>query len=296
MVAPHPVALALVLLALPAGAAEQDALGRRVHLSAPPTRIVSMAPEVTETLFALGLGQRVVGVSQYCNYPPAAARLPKVGGFVNPSLERILALRPDLVVGSRGNPRQIWHDLEQARVPSFAIDPATLPQVLTAIAQLGRLTGREPAAAALLATLRARLDRVDRAVARLRARPRVLLVYSLNPLWVAGSRTFPDDILRRAGGANAGAGLRGYGQYSMEKLIAASPDAILAIPMVGQTPAQAVARLRAAPGFSSLPCVRAGRVFSLDPDLVNRAGPRIADAVETVQRLLAPVASKINPR
>ena len=277
-------------LALAAPAPLRDALGRTVSLPAPPRRIVSLAPEVTETLFALGLGDRVVGVTQYCNYPPQVARLPKIGGFTNPSMERILSLRPDLVVGSRGNPRQVWQALERARVPAFAIDPATVAQVLTAISQLGALTWRQAQAAALVSSLQRQLQAVDRAVAGLPRRPRLLIVYSLAPLWVAGRDTFPDDILRRAGAANSAAALRGYAQWSMERALAARPQGMLVVPMVGQTPDQAVRQLRRAPAFADLPCVRAGHVYSLDPDLLNRAGPRIGEAVAALHRLVALLA------
>ncbi len=269
-----------------AAAPVKDALGRPVRLPGPPQRIVSMAPEVTETLFALGLGPRVVGVTQYCNYPPAVGKLPKIGGFTNPSLERILALRPDFVAGSRGNPREVWQGLDRGKIASFAIDPKTIAQVTAAIRQLGTVTWQEAKAATLVAGIERRLAAVDRQVKKLPRRPKLLVVYSLSPVWAAGAATFPDDIVRRAGGTNALA-MKGYGQCSLEQAMAGRPDAVVIIPMVGQTPAQAVASAKRAAGLSSLPCVRAGRVYSLDPDLVNRAGPRIAEAVEQMHRLVA---------
>lgn len=292
MAARRAVAICLFLALLPAAGwaasrAERDALGREVTLPAPPRRIVSLAPEVTEMLFALGLGPRVVGVTQYCNYPPSAKRLPKIGGFTNPSLERVLALRPDLAVGSRGNPRQVYQGLDRAHVPNFAVNPDTVDSSLAAIAQVGRLTDRTKEAGKLVASLKARLAMVGKEVMRQKRRPRILIVYSLSPLWVAGDKTFPDDILHRAGAANAVAGKESYLQLGIEAAVASRPDAILAIPMVGQTEADAVCKLRATPGLASLPCVKAGRVYSINADIVNRAGPRVVEAVERVHRIVA---------
>lgn len=268
-----------------------DALGQRVTVRAKPQRIVSLAPAMTETLFALGLGDRVVGVTEYCDYPPAARSKPKIGGIVNPSLERILAQQPDLVLGMRLNPKPLLAALIHAGVPAYAADPRNVEQVLETIEAVGALTGQREGAQRLTRSLRARLGAVQRASGT-SARPTVILLYSDQPLWVAGSGTFPDDVIRLAGGRNAASKVTGYKQYSVEALLAANPDVVFLTSMEG---GDDQARLRAflnRPSMRNLDAVKNRRVYLINADIVDRAAPRIVEGVSQMAQRLHPAAFK----
>lgn len=261
----------------------RDSLGQRVTLARPPGRIISLAPNLTEILFALGAGGRVVGVTGYCNYPPEALRLPKIGGMIDPSPEKILALQPDLVLGGRGNPPRVLQALRQAGITVVAIDPEqNIPAVLDAIELVGRLAGREPAARRLVAEMRRRIAAVE---ARVRpipiaGRPLTILQYGDNPIQAAGAGTFGDQVIRAAGGRNLVGDFKGYPQLSPELVIIRDPEVILV------TSRQRGQAISSRPGFSRVRAVRERRIYLLNEDIVSRPGPRIVDAVEQVYRLL----------
>jgi len=248
-------------------------------LAAPPRRIVSLSPGTTEMLFALGLGRFVVGDTVYCDYPAAARTVAKIGD-VNTSYEKVLALRPDLIVADAvANSRAITR-LKQLRQPVFAVRPASLAGVESSLRQLGARTGTEAQAAWVIAGmeskahLAARLASLDP-----RPRPRVLIVVQITPLWTAGAGTFLDDLVTRAGGINVGRSVPGYGAFSKERLLAQPPDVIL-----GDASVQAV--FRADPLFRRLPAVRQGRFYALPVDLTSRPGPRLAEGLLLMAKAL----------
>lgn len=286
-------AIAAVLLSLPAAASAlsaTDALGRRVALARPPQRIVSWAPNVTEILFALGLGDRVVGVTSYCNYPPQARKRAKIGTITDPSLEATLAVRPDLVIGSRLNPKPMFLALERAGVPSLAVDARSIGQTLHIIAAIGRITGANSAARRLCSRMRRRIDAVRRVTSALPAnrRPLTLVVYDLHPLWTCGAGTFAHEAIEIAGGRNVAADGKGYVTYSVEAVLKKRPQVILVTPMHAGDAEAARRRVLREPAWHSLPAVKNGRVYSVNQDTIDRAGPRIVDAVEQIARLLHP--------
>ncbi len=258
-----------------------DDRGVRVTLPAAPRRIVSLMPANTEILFALGLGGRVVGVTDYCDYPPEVRKLPKVGGM-NTSIEKVLALRPDLVVASASGNRKAIEALAAVRggrVPVFAIDPKTLPTLHAAIRAIGRVTGRADRAEALDQKLQARAAAVAARVKRQPTRPRVLFVLQAEPLWVVGSGNFMDELIAAAGGVNVARGAgQGYRPWTLERVVAANPDVIL-------TTMEGLDRFRGRPGWSAVKAVRSGAVHRLGYEAV-RPSPRLVDAIERVERLL----------
>ena len=267
----------------PSGA--RDALGNVVRLSAPPHRIVSWAPNATEILFALGLAHRVVGVTRYCDFPPEAKRKPKVGSIIAPSIERTLALRPDLVVAARLNDRRIIEAARRAKLQVFAIDPTSIEEVYGAILSLGRLTDTTQRAKWLVADMQRTIGAVHRRSVTLqrKRRPTVFFVYQLNPIWTAGRGTFPDEIVKLAGGENAAGGVRGFAALSSEAIIQVDPDVLLIATMDGGD----TSRILSHPALSKLAAVRKGRVYQVNPDILGRAGPRLAEAVDIVANILA---------
>jgi iron complex transport system substrate-binding protein len=260
----------------------KDDRGVAVRMASAPRRIVSLAPNLTEIVFLLGQEERLVGVTRYCNYPPQAALLPRVGGIVDPDVERIVAAAPDLVLCTTdGNPRERVRVLEEMGIPCFAAGPQNLDAVFETIEKIGEILGMPERGRREANALRARAERVSREKHSLS--PRVLLVVSTSPVIAAGKGTFLDEILRIAGGTNAAGSFSGrYPRLSVEDLIRAGPDVILVAAMSGvEDFSPDVTRWREVPAF------RERDVFSLDGDLVTRPGPRMVAALEKVDELLS---------
>ncbi len=255
-----------------------DALGRRVVVPGAPTRIVSVAPSVTEVLFALRLGPRVVGVSSADDYPRAeVAQKVRVGGVVL-DVERIVRLRPDLVLGVPSLQRAQLDQLIAARLPVVAVDARTLPEVYEQIRFVGRLTGTETEAARLVTSLRFREATVQRAIHG-RVTPRTYVEIWGEPLIAAGGGTFIDDLIRRAGGVNVFAGLRGFPQVGAESVIRANPEVIVLTHAQGRS-------LARRPGWQAIAAVKNSRVAQVDGSLLSRPGPRAVAGLEVLARII----------
>jgi len=284
---------ALVLAAAaPRGAAQTrtitDDAGNVLSLGDPPRRIVSLAPNITEILFALGLGDRVVGVTRYCDYPPEAAAKEKIGGFIDPSVEKIRALDPDLVVAFRGNPWEALNRLKSLGVRTFVLDIGErLAAVPETIAKIGRVTGREDEARALIAGL-AEKERIARAaLARTPVRPRVYLNLSGKALMTCGRSSFLHDLIEQAGGVNVAASVpKTWSAYSREQLIRDDPDVVIILSPSAAEFAATRDWFVGLPGFGLLRAVRAGRVRALDENAASRIGPRLYDAFADLFRLI----------
>ncbi len=244
-----------------------------------------MTPALTEILFALGLGDRLVGVTTYCDWPPEARRIPKVGGYVNPSVEGILALRPDLVLvtPAAGN-RDGALAVRRAGVRLEVVEADSVAGTYAAIERVAALCGVPDRGRDLAASLRAR---VEAALSRVRGLPRVrtLFCLELDPLVAAGPGTLPAEILDLAGGENVAVEGR-YPRLGIETVLAAAPEVILAARMDAQAPASSEAAARYWRRWPSIPAVRDGRVFTIDATVALRPGPRVAEAVELVAGIL----------
>jgi iron complex transport system substrate-binding protein len=265
-----------------------DTLGRAVRVDRRPGRIVSLAPAVTETLFALGAGPRVVAVTTMDNYPPEVRRLPKVGGFSPETIstEGILAAKPDLVLAGGRFQEPIVRALAKLGVTAAVIDPSTLEAVQEAITQVGLATGQRDEAAALLADFRRRLDAVRRRTAAVPAadRPKVLYVLWDDPLQTAGPGTFVGQMISLAGGVHLlKDSQHAYPRLSDEAVLAWDPDLILA-PDHGADGLPD--RLRRRPGWGRLKAVRQGRIVTVPQDLVHRPGPRLVAGVAAIEAIL----------
>ena len=263
-----------------------DEAGREVRVPEGSQRIVSLAPSITEILFALGAGPRVVGVTQYSNYPPEAARLPKVGSYVNLSLEKILALRPDLVIGIRdGNPKAVIDRLAELGVPCYIVDPTSLDGVITTVGNIGRTVGREEAADQIAGQMASRIREVERRVAGL-ARPRVFYQIGVEPIVSAGQGTFPNILIEAAGGKNVAGAMAAYPQLNVEQVLVARPEIIIVTSMTREYDFERVKSFWGR--WPDLPAVAAARIYVVDSDLMDRPSPRIVDGLETLARLIHP--------
>ncbi len=284
------LALAL-LLALQASAAAlttRDMLGRPVTLAAPATRIVSLVPSVTEILFALGADDRLVGVTDFCDYPAAARQKPSVGGMVSPNLEVLVSRKPDLVVATtEGTREETVAQLERLRIPTYLVVAHRVPDVIALIGRLGELTGRRAAADALRARIEQRVDAVRRAVAPYR-RPRVLYVLWPEPLIVPGRDALVTELIRLAGGESISAGDGdSYPRYSLEAAVAKAPEVILLANHGANTGPIDRERWQR---LSELPAIRTGRLHQVEGNLLHRYGPRVADGLEQLARAIHPEA------
>lgn len=252
-----------------------------------PRRIVSLSPSLTETVFALGAGSRLVGATRFCDYPPQALRVPRVGGMLDASVEKILDLAPDLVLASSdSNQASTLTLLRDLGMSVAELEASDVEGVLRQTVAVGRLLGEEARATRLTAALRERAARVARAVASER-RPRVLYLVWADPAVVPGRGTVIDDLLRRAGAESVSATEAiPWPRYSLEQIVAVQPEVILLGRHGSGQIDEAVERWQRE-GLS-LPAFENGRVYLIDGDLVNRAGPRVIDGLETLARLFHP--------
>ncbi len=261
-----------------------DALGRIVTLTAPPQRIVSLAPNVTEILFALGVDERIVGISDADDYPRnRLAGRARVGG-VELNVEAIVGLRPDLIVGASELQRGQLAPLIALGLPVVAVQARTLPDVYTQIAVLGQLTGHEDIARRIVSAMRAREERVTSSV-RGRRPARVYLEVWGEPPIAAGSLTFVDDLIRRAGGVNVLSDLPHWPQVDEEIVIARDPEVIL-LTYPGRV------QLMGRPAWGHIAAVRSGRVVEVPSALVSRPGPRVVLGLEVLAHAIHPQAGQ----
>jgi iron complex transport system substrate-binding protein len=249
-------------------------------------RVVSLSPSTTETLFVIGAGDKVVGRSRYCDWPPEVLKLPQIGGYVDPSFEAILALRPDLVTGARGPAGAAMSERLEARgIATFLPQTESFAQIDEMILGLGERTGRAAEAKKTVAALDAHVAAIEKAVAD-RPRVRVLLVFGLEPLSVAGPASFAEEMIRRAGGTNVITEGGGYPMIGVERVMTLDPDVV-----VNAAIAEAHGKERIGkdtPGWGRVRAVVDGRIAPISDESVLRPGPRIGDGLATLARAIHP--------
>jgi iron complex transport system substrate-binding protein len=267
------------------GAVEaRDDAGRSVRLARPARRVLSLVPSGTEMVAALAGPERLVGRTRYDD-DPALAALPTVGGGVDPSLEAIVALRPDLVLVWESEAQGTMRgQLTAAGIPTFALQSSDTADVFSAMARLGRLLGRDQAASELAARVRGQLDSVRLAVAS-RPTPTVLYVVGVTPAMTAGTATFVIELLGVAGGRSAFPDISdGWPTLSLEEIVSRDPDIVL-LP-VSDDPTVRVSTLQRTAGWRELRAVREGRIVTVSASLVNRPGPRMGEAAAALARAI----------
>jgi len=271
----------------------KDETGRAVRIPRPVRRIVSLAPSVTEALFALGLGDRVVGDTDFCDYPPEARQKPHVGGPVNPNIEAIAALHPDLVVATRSiNRPASVRSLEQLGIAVYATDPRTVEQVLTSTQRLGELLDAGDAGRSLAANLGRRLSVLDQRLAGLPPK-NVLMVVWLDPLISVGHDTFLEDALRRAGAHSVIDSRQSWPNVNLEQVIRLQPDYLVFSSDDPRQVQRQLAELQQRPGWRRLEAVR-NRRFIVVSEAISHPSPRLVDGIEQLARALYP--SQFNAR
>jgi iron complex transport system substrate-binding protein len=252
-------------------------------------RIISLAPSVTEAVFALGLGDDLVGVSAYCDYPAQAQRIDRVGTFLTPNVEAILAKHPDVIIAvpSPGNQSSV-EALHRLGLKLVLIDPQTVDEIKQSMVTIGRELDHETEGRALVARIEEHMAAVRARVAQVPER-KVLMVVGQTPLIAVGSGTFQDELIRMARGINLAASASGtWPHLSLEYAIAAAPEVIIDTTMGNEERAGAGAALAFWSAFPTLPAVRTRRVFGYKEYKILRPGPRIAEAFEAIARFIHP--------
>jgi len=265
----------------------QDSLGRDVILRSIPVRIISLAPSITEMVYFLGLGDRLVGVTRFSYFPKEAQKKPKVGVYTDINVEKVITLSPDLVIATAdGNKRGDVEMLEEAGIPVYVINPRKVDQVLDTIERLGETCGVPDRAKRLVGYLRERVVRVVRAVEK-KGRPRVLLLINVRPLMSVNRNTIHHDIIQLAGGWNmTGDQPITYPKLNMEEVIRKGPDVIIISSM--ERGGEFERARKQWFQWPTLPAVRKGNVYLLDSDLIDRPAPRIVRGLEEMARLIHP--------
>ena len=270
-----------------------DEIGRQVEIQVPPRRIISVAPSVTEILFSLGLGEKIVGVSSYCNYPPEARSKEKVGGYITPSLEKIVALHPDLVIQTADGDLKTFVDrLSGLGIPVYIANPRSVAEVLESILKIGEVTSSLPNAQRLAASMREKMQAVQQKVQG-RSQPRVLHAMSVDPLISSGKETFVHDLIVLAGGKNVAEDARGkHPQLSMEEVMARDPEVILLSAMLSSD--SLLEQKKWWRRWRDISAVRSGRIFGhrsgshpapFSPDREGPGGNRLGFAPRDFQKV-----------
>ncbi|GAB7387044.1 ABC transporter substrate-binding protein [Bacillaceae bacterium] len=262
-----------------------DATGAEITVAKEPERIVSIIPSATETAFALGLGEKIVGVSAWDNYPEEVKKLEKVGGL-DVNVEKVVSLQPDLVLAHVSNGKSV-EALRKAGVKVLVTDAKSLAETFAAIRLIAQATGTQEEAEALIRKMQRERDEVIRAVADIPAEKRPKVWLEVSPeLHTAGQGTFLHELVKLAGGQNVASDLQGWVQVNEEKVIAANPDVIFVT--YGYYVQEAAEQVKQRKSWQVVNAVKNGRVYELHSDLVDRPGPRITQGLRQIASLLHP--------
>ena len=261
-----------------------DDLGRLVAINGTPQRIVSLAPSNTEILFALGLGEKVVGVTDWCDYPPEALENEKVGSYDTPDIEKIRALNPDLILVAYGTSIDVINTLEGLGLTVFGIKSTDLDDVLNDIRTIGEITDKEVEADTLTSEMAIGIQAVTDQTEELEQRPRVFYIIwggEGSALWTAGSETFIHELIEKAGGVNICQNITGYTTISIEEVVARNPEVIIASEWSFEW-AQNETLLQGTNASQG------GRIYQGDDNLVQRPGPRLVQGLEWFAHFIHP--------
>lgn len=266
-----------------------DDMGRAVVIDQMPQRLVSFGPSITEILFALGLEEKIVGVSNYCDYPEAAKLKTKVGDAFNPSLEKIVELEPDLVLTVKQE--QLNSELENLGITFMVLDPKDIDGILGDIELVGEITGTEKEAKKLTKDMQ---DSISQVADLMEGVSKVSVFFIIDATdttlpWTAGSGSFIDALITMAGGENIAGGTQGaWVQFSLEQIVSSDPEVIIIQTMTGGVPTISKEELEAHPVWGEMTAVKQGNIRFINGDLVSRPGPRIVQGLAEMARIIHP--------
>ena len=264
-----------------------DQAGRIVSLPDKPERIVSLAPNITEIIFALAREHLLKGVTTFSDFPVEAKKIYKVGSYVKLDLERIVSLNPDLCIAVKdGNPKDVVDRLESLGIPVYAVDPKSLDGLMQTIFEVGELLNAGDRAETLIHNMRLRIQRIKFLVAKAESTPRVFWQIGISPIISAGSNTFINELITLAGGKNIACGTSRYPRFSREQVLSLAPDVFI---ITSMEKGVVFDELKADWGlWPEMPAVRNNRIFLVDSNLFDRPSPRILDGLELLVELIHP--------
>jgi len=268
-----------------------DQGGDNVTISKLPERIISLAPSNTEIIYALGLGDKLVAGTEYDDYPEEARSKPKIGGYTNVDIEKVVSFQPDLVVAADAHWNTVTPELKRLGITVITLYPESLDGVMASIELVGRATGTEDKASELVSEMRARIKAVTDKTDALPAsqRPGVLYVLWHDPLMTVGPHTIISEMITKAGGSNIAAGLDSdYPTMNLEAVISANPGVIVADGGHGDAISLPYDFAQNEPRLAAVDARQNGRIYQIDSDIVTIPGPRIVDGLEEMARLLHP--------
>jgi iron complex transport system substrate-binding protein len=260
-----------------------DDRGREVALPGQVARVISLAPSFTEIIYALGAEEKLVGVTTYCDYPAEAKLKPRVGDFLNPSLERIVSLKPDCVLTTAPTQERVTEKLEKLGVKTLELNPESLAGLERCVALIGSLLDRVASADSLVEDLKGSVDELRELTSEVKPKRRVFLEIDTNPIVAPGPRSFVGELIVLAGGENIVESSFEYPVINPEYIIEKDPEVI-----VVANPGVSVDEVRSRIGWGELSAVKHGRVYSIDPDLISRPGPRALKGAFALFRLFYP--------
>lgn len=274
-----------------------DTDGNQITISEQPERIISLVPACTEIIYAVGAGDRVVGNTDYCNYPEAAKHVEKIGGFSTISNERVITLCDEKTVifaNPNNNGRETIDYLKRHGCTVIAADIRSVDGICTAVDLIGTAVGCKENAAKLNREIKASIDEISAKAANAKASgnvPTVMHIMQTNPYYVSGKNTFQDELITIAGGKNAFSDVDGWGAVTLERLLVTDPDIIITDAgddsgsFYNISLAEAI---KNEPRLASLSAVKNNKVYSINPDIFNRGGPRVVEALDTLAKMLHP--------
>ena len=268
----------------------KDDLNFPYNLTSPPQRIISLAPNITEILFDLDLGEKVVGVTRYCDFPEEALKKEKIGGMIDLNLEKINALNPDLIIGFRGNPLRILSRLRSLHLPLFVLEMGTdFETLFIVIKKIGTITQKEKKEEILVESLKKRYDRIQSALRDVQHEPTVFLSLYGTGLWTGGKGSFLNDLVGKARGVNIAGNIpRKWLHYKREQLIKDNPEVIIILSKSQREFSKVKKWMKKEAYLNGVKAVQEDRIYFLDENLASRPGPRLIDALEGLARILHP--------
>jgi iron complex transport system substrate-binding protein len=283
------VTLSLFLLSSAKGSERllTDETGRRVKVPPSVRRVISLAPSITEILFALGLHQEIVGVTNFCDFPEDASTKHRIGGFVNPDVEKIVSLKPDLVIAvADGNRWDTIERLSDLGFPVYTVDPKGFDGVIRTIRNMGEITGKEEESRTLIRRIAERKERIV-SMTRSLTRPAVFFQVGDAPVITVGKGTLANDLIRLAGGRSISENEpSSYPAYGVETILSKAPEIIIFSSMDNRKNYSDLIRRWQA--WKSIPAVKSNSIYVIDSNLVDRPAPRIAEGLETLARIIHP--------
>lgn len=264
-----------------------DERGRIIQVPPSPKKIISLAPSITEILFVLGLNKEIAAVTDFCDYPEPALKKPRIGGFVNPSIEKIVSLEPDLIIGIRdGNRAETIHRLEELKFPVYVIDPKGFDGIITTLHRIGEIVGREDESKRITAAIRMKKEKIG-SVTRSLSRPKVFFQLGYLPMITVGKGTLADDLIRLSGGRSISEDESAeYPSYNMEIVAQKNPDVIILSSMESKRDYGTLAKMWQ--DWKSIPAVKRNAIHVIDSNIVDRPTPRIVQGLEAMVRLIHP--------